>query len=195
MVSCTVLTKCNKSTEPCSGVEQSRRSAMAPTKANLIGATVRWKWCREYCPCDWAGVRQKLSPTWSTYMIGLYNNSIMGNKEKPQRKPKLQPSDTCARDCSGEELNSTSSHTESHLRVSLILETLLFKWIAIKVVSTIFLPLLFLQRIYKKRQFQLCSLLHLPETVTSGRDYCNIIQPDHTRPAKSWSQWRKQLLV
>lgn len=36
-----VLTKCNKSTEPCCEVEQSRHSAMSSTKANLIGAVVR----------------------------------------------------------------------------------------------------------------------------------------------------------
>lgn len=40
MISCTVLTKCHESTEPCSEVEQSRCSAMASTKANLIGAAV-----------------------------------------------------------------------------------------------------------------------------------------------------------
>lgn len=55
----------------------------------------------------------------------------MDNKEKSQKKLKFQPSDTCTRACSREELNSISFHTGSHLRVSIILEMLLFKWIAI----------------------------------------------------------------
>lgn len=49
VISCTVLTKCNKSTEPCCEVGQSRSRAVASTKANLTGAVVRWKWRREYC--------------------------------------------------------------------------------------------------------------------------------------------------
>lgn len=36
-----VLTKCNKSTEPCSEVQPLSHSAMASTKANLIEAVVR----------------------------------------------------------------------------------------------------------------------------------------------------------
>lgn len=52
-------------------------------------------------------------------------------RKKSQKKPKFQPSQTWAHDHPGEEPNSISLHTGSHLWVPLILEALLFKWIAI----------------------------------------------------------------
>lgn len=52
-------------------------------------------------------------------------------RKRNPRKSLFQPSQTWARDHSGEEPNSISLHTGSHLRVPLILEALPFKWIAI----------------------------------------------------------------
>lgn len=109
----------------------------------------------------------------------------MNNKEKSQKKRKFEPSD----DCSGEEPHFISVCTGFQLRVSLIFHTLVFKRRARSCKH------FFLFYSYKEncKQRQLYSLLHF-RRLTSGTNFCNIIQPDHMRPAESWSWCRIQLL-